>query len=148
MPAAGWDWEEWLLLTSAPRSDSVLIYDDHCPFCRRWVARFERWNRHQTVRAIPLHDAWAGTVSGKTRAELERAMHFVAADGRVFVGAGAVRELLRFVPWGWLPRAAFSLPGVMLVAERIYGLVAARRSRIGCGGKHCETGMAQSAEHG
>jgi predicted DCC family thiol-disulfide oxidoreductase YuxK len=126
----------------------VLIYDDHCPFCRKWVARFERWNRQQSVRPIPLHDARATTMSGKTRAELERAMHFVAADGRVFAGAGAVQELLRFVSWGWLPRAAFRLPGFMPVAERIYGLVAARRTRVGCGGKHCETGMAQPAKPG
>lgn len=136
------------MLTTADRLDPVLIYDDHCPFCRRWVARFERWNRHQTVRSIPLDDAWAGTVSGKTRAELERAMHFVTTDGRVFAGAGAVQELLRFVPWGWLPRAALSLPGFMPVAERIYGLVATGRTRVGCGGKHCETGMARPAEHG
>jgi predicted DCC family thiol-disulfide oxidoreductase YuxK len=136
------------LLTTVDRSDPVLIYDDDCPFCRRWVARFERWNRHQTVKPIPLHDPWAATVSGKTPAELARAMHFVAADGRVFAGAGAVQELLRFVPWGWLPRATFGLPGVMSAAERIYGFVAARRVRGGCGGKHCETGMAQPAEHG
>ena len=124
----------------------ALIYDDQCEFCRRWAARFERWDRSGEIRLIPLGEEIAATLSGRTRAQLEVAMHLVTADGGVFAGAAAVRELLRFVPWGWAARTAFRVPGAMRAADWAYRLIAARRQRIGCGGEHCTIPMARNAK--
>ncbi len=85
-----------------------------------------------------IYDAeCAAAMTGKSVAELERAMHLVRPDSTVFEGANAVREILRYTAWGWLPRALFRLPGAMLLADRVYAWVALRRQRIGCGGEHC-----------
>ncbi len=113
-----------------------VIYDAECAFCRRWALRFERWGADR-IALLPLQDERAATISGKTSAELERAMHLVKPDNTVFEGANAVREVLRYTAWGWLPRALFRLPGAMSVADRVYTWVALRRRRIGCGGEHC-----------
>ena len=115
----------------------MLIYDDQCDFCRRWSGRFARWTRRHSVRLVPLSDDRARALTGKTQVELERAMHLVTAEGAVFVGAAAVRELLALVPWGWVPRTAFRIPGAMRMADRVYVFVASRRQRSGCGGEHC-----------
>ncbi len=115
----------------------MLIYDDQCDFCRRWSGRFVRWTRRHPIRLVPLSEARAKALTGKTQVELERAMHLVTAEGTVFAGAAAVRELLALVPWGWAPRTAFRIPGAMRIADRAYRFVADRRQRNGCDGEHC-----------
>ena len=116
---------------------AVLVYDDQCDFCRGWVSRFRRWDRERAVELLPLREERAARLTGKTRGQLEQAMHLVDADGSVYAGATAVRELFRFVSWGVVPRAIFRLPGVLRLAERVYRMVAARRRRLGCAGRHC-----------
>ena len=115
-----------------------IIYDAECAFCRRWASRFKKWSGGADhIELLPLQDDRAVVMTGKPVAELERAMHLVRPDGTVFEGANAVREILRYLAWGWLPRALFRLPGAMLLADRVYAWVALRRRRIGCGGEHC-----------
>jgi predicted DCC family thiol-disulfide oxidoreductase YuxK len=128
------------------QSSFVVIYDDQCGFCGRWVARISQWDERHALRFIGLREPTATRLSGRTRAELERAMHLVTPDGAVFAGAAATRELFRVIPWGWLPRIAFALPGAMRVADRIYGWVVSRRRTIGCGGEHCSVRLASREE--
>ncbi len=123
---------------------AVLVYDDQCEFCRRWVSRFTRWDRERAVELLPLREERAVRLTGKSRDQLEQAMHLVDADGSVYAGATAVRELFRFVPWGGVPRAMFRLPGALRLADRLYRLVAAIRQRLGCPGVQC----ALVARHG
>ncbi len=113
-----------------------IIYDAECAFCCRWASRFKTWGADR-IELLPLQDARAAAMTGKSVAELERAMHLVQPDSTVFEGANAVREILRYTAWGWLPRALFHLPGAMLLADRVYAWGALRRRRIGCGGEHC-----------
>ncbi len=114
----------------------LIIYDAECAFCRRWATRFKKWSA-EGVEVLPLQDERALVMTGKATAELERAMHLVQPDNTVLEGANAVREILRYPAWGWLPRALFRLPGAMAIADRVYAWVALRRRRIGCGGEHC-----------
>ena len=104
----------------------VLIYDASCGFCRRWVGRLKRWDRHDRVRLLPLQDPSASALAGRPRHELERAAHLLRPDGAVFAGARAARELCRYLPGGWLPKAFFAIPGVMPAAERVYAWIARR----------------------
>ncbi len=115
-----------------------IIYDAECAFCRRWASRFKKWGGGaDRIELLPLQDERAAAMTGKSVAELERAMHLVRPDGTVFEGANAVREILRYPAWGWLPRSLFRFPGAMLLADRVYAWVALRRRRIGCDGEHC-----------
>ncbi len=123
----------------------TLIYDGECAFCLRWVDRFHRWTHEGSVRFLPLAEEEAPRLAGRTRAELLEAMHLVTPAGDVFAGAAAAREVLVYVPWGRFPRMVFRLPGGMLVANRVYRWVAARRRNIGCGGEHCQISVAPRA---
>ena len=104
----------------------ILIYDASCTFCRKWVFRVKRLDRRDLVRLVPMQDPTAEQTSGRSRAALEQAAHFVRPDGAVFAGAAAAREFFRYVPGGWLVRFALSMPGAMPVAERIYAWIARR----------------------
>ncbi len=125
----------------------VLIYDDDCEFCRRWAHRFRRWTRGDAL-LLPLQHQAAAEMSGRSRPELLAAMHVITAAGAVVAGAAAVREILHLVPWGWMPRMVFRLPGAMRIADRAYGWVAARRQHLGCGGEHCAAPMARGRRGG
>ncbi len=129
----------WMHSVERPAVDGAvpsIVYDAECAFCRRWASRFKKWSIDH-VELLPLQHTRATALTGRSVAELERAIHLVQPDGTVFEGAGAVREILRYPAWGWLPRALFGLPGAMLLADRVYAWVALRRRRIGCGGEHC-----------
>ncbi len=107
-----------------PPPPPTLIYDASCGFCRRWVARLKRWDRHDRVRLLPLQDPAAPALARRPREELERAAHLVRPDGAVFAGARAAREVFAYLPGGWLARAALAVPGAMPLAERLYAWVA------------------------
>ncbi len=102
----------------------TLIYDDACGFCRKWVRRFKRLDRRDAVALLPLQVPEAAAIAGRTRQALTLAVHLVRPDGAVFAGAAAVREAFRYVPGGSIVRAAFALPGVEPVAERVYAWIA------------------------
>lgn len=103
---------------------AVLVYDDSCALCRRWVGRVKRWDRRDLVRLLPLQDPSAPQLTRRPRDALRQAAHLVRPDGAVFAGAAAARELFRYLPLGWLGRAFFAIPGVLPVAERVYRWIA------------------------
>lgn len=113
-----------MLTVERPSPAPTLIYDASCGFCRRWVARLKRWDRHDRIRLLPLQDPAAPALAGRPREELERAAHLVRPDGAVFAGAWAAREVFAYLPGGWLPRAMLRLPGTMVVAQQLYDWVA------------------------
>ena len=112
----------------APRAPEAptLIYDGACGFCRRWVVRAKRLDVRDVVRMLPLQHETASQVSGRPAAQLRLAAHFVRADGAVYAGAAAARELSRYLRGGWIVRAVAAMPGVMLVAEGVYARIARR----------------------
>lgn len=109
-----------------PRERPLLIYDDRCDFCRRWVARLARWDRRQRIVLVSLWDQEAPALSGRPRAALREAIHVVRSDGAVFAGAAAAREAVGLLPGGAIVRWAARVPGVMPLAERAYRWIARR----------------------
>lgn len=97
---------------------------------------------------MPMREPAAVSIAGQPLNRLAEAMHLVLPDGSVFAGAAAARELTRFVPAlpGLTLRALFSLPGGMLVAGRVYRLVAGNRYRLGCEGGHCTLPLPAQAD--
>src|SRR5690606_26988507 len=114
-------------LASAAPSLPLVVFDGTCAFCRRWVAR---WLQHgegalhaAPFQALPLRRL------GLKRAQVERALALVEADGTRSFGAEAVfRALLhaRRAPVRWRARLGL-LPGVLQGAQWIYRGVAQRR---------------------
>lgn len=83
-----------------------------------------RWDRRAVVRYLPLQDPGAVEFTGRTRTELQRAVHLVRPDGAVFSGAAAARELFRYLPFGWIARIVLAVPGSLAIAERVYAWIA------------------------
>ena len=117
----------------------VVLYDGSCGVCRDWSRRLAGWDDAGRIRQMPYQER--GGVAGLpvlADAELDRALHVVLPDGQVARGARAVIALLPWLPGGrplgWLAR----LPGVAVVADRVYGAVARRRHRWGPGGGGCD----------
>jgi predicted DCC family thiol-disulfide oxidoreductase YuxK len=109
---------------------ATLLYDDDCGFCRWFADRIRRWER---AGALTFTSIQSGTGQELLRAvppELRLAtMHVVAADGRVWSGGEAARELLRVLPGGSLPAAlAGAFPET---TDRIYRLAVRHRTTFG-----------------
>jgi predicted DCC family thiol-disulfide oxidoreductase YuxK len=108
---------------SPPRSP-VLVFDDRCGFCRRWIGRLKRMDRDNQLDLLPLGDSRAPVLTGQPEQRLRKAAHLVRPDGAVFAGAAAAREVFRYLRGGWMVRGILSIPGAMPVAERAYAWVA------------------------
>jgi acetyl esterase len=105
----------------------TLIYDGECGFCRQSVDLVRRWDREHRLTVIPFQDQARVAAFGIPLPALAAAIHLVLPDGRVFAGADAAPEILRFLPGKrWLARA-FTVPGVLPAARRGYAWIARRR---------------------
>ena len=125
----------------AGECDGTLIYDGDCAFCKRCVALLEAWDPAGRLAFVPLQDTDAlAALPTIAREALEQAMHYVAKDGRIFVGAEALPALLKLMPGGpplaWL----FLIPGIPVLAKAVYRRVARNRHRLGCGSATCSLG--------
>lgn len=113
----------------------VVLYDGSCGVCRDWSRRLAAWDDTGRIRQMPYQerDGLAG-LPGIPDAELDRALHVVLPDGQVARGARAMIALLPWLPGGrplgWLAR----IPGVAVVADRVYDVVARHRHRLGPAG--------------
>jgi predicted DCC family thiol-disulfide oxidoreductase YuxK len=101
------------------------------------VERLKAWDRQNRLSFLPAQDrAVPIRFPGISREELKKSIHVVDSEGRVWMGARAVEELVRILPgwrWaGWL----FRLPLARPLAEAVYRLVARNRYRLSCH-EHC-----------
>jgi predicted DCC family thiol-disulfide oxidoreductase YuxK len=116
----------------------VLLYDGECGFCRDWIRRVQRWDRRHAIDYVPSQlRAGIPGLPALSDAALDRAVHLIFPDGRIYPGARSLPALLPLLPGGAPLALLMKVPGVQLVADRIYGWVAARRHRLGCGPGKC-----------
>lgn len=109
----------------------VVIYDGTCGLCRREVQRIRRWDRNGRFDLLDLHAPDLlnrfPQLSGQ---DLNAGMRLMMADGRAFVGADAIAEILRQLPgksWlAWLYR----IPIIGRPARVLYAWVARHRKRL------------------
>lgn len=108
-----------------------LFYDSECPFCRRQVARLQRWIGPGRIQYTPLASERAAERLGLPPAEMKSQMHFLSSDGRRFGGADALLELGRFLWWArplaWMGR----VPAITLGLRYLYRKLAERRHCFG-----------------
>lgn len=117
----------------ADRARAVLIYDGTCGLCRGGVSWLSR-------RAVSGHFEFLPCQAAERRARYPwmgegtclQAMQLILPDGRVLSGDAAIPEILRRLRgWRWLAQA-FRLPGMELLAPRLYAWVARHRYQISC----------------
>lgn len=105
----------------------LLIFDGDCGFCRAWI---ENWKRltGERVRYAPFQDA-AEQFPQVTREEFAAAVKLILPGGEVLSGARAVFTALASLPdRRWLLWIYDRLPGVGIVCETAYGVIARHRS--------------------
>jgi predicted DCC family thiol-disulfide oxidoreductase YuxK len=119
-----------------------LLYDGECPFCRREVALLKRFDRGDSlnledIAAVGFDPARYGLSRGEVASEL----HGIMPDGRMVRRVDALREAYRAVGLGWLVAPA-GLPGIHWMLDRMYGIFARNRVRLGSmfGGRCSESG--------
>ena len=106
---------------------ATLIYDGECGFCRQAVALVSKWDRERRLTLIPFQDQARVATFRIPLPALAAAMHLVLPDGRVLAGADAAPDVLRLLPGKrWLARA-FTIPGVLPMARRVYAWIARQR---------------------
>jgi predicted DCC family thiol-disulfide oxidoreductase YuxK len=118
---------------SAERARAVLIYDGTCGLCQDGMAWIARRAVKDRFEFLPCQAAERRTrypwMNERTCLE---AMHLILPDGRVLAGDAAIPEILkRLRGWRWLAQA-FRLPGVEIIAPRVYAWVARHRYQISC----------------
>lgn len=112
-------------------SQSVLLYDGECRYCRNWADRLRRMDKAGAITVLPAaeRDSLPGVPFIEPGA-LEQAVHLVLPDGRVETGSAAILAILGRLPrWRWAA-AVFRLPGAAWLADKAYRWVAARRHRL------------------
>ena len=107
----------------------LVAYDGDCGFCIWLLAGLLRWDRNGALRSIPLQGAEAAELLGDLDpAERMASWHLISPDGTRHSGGDAIAPLLRLLPGGSLPAAAFArfpaatTRGYRWVAEHRTGL--------------------------
>jgi len=116
-----------LYVNRPPEPVPLMLYDATCDFCCRWIARW-RIVTGDAIGYIPLQHA-SDRFPELPVTRLERAVHLVDLDGRVFSGAEAVFRTLARTSHAnrWLLWIYQNMPVVRRVMDRVYGWVARNR---------------------
>jgi predicted DCC family thiol-disulfide oxidoreductase YuxK len=115
--------------TSTVRRLPLLIYDGDCGFCIYWVRYWQRFTGDRVAYA-PYQEV-AAQFPEIPVAAFQRAVQYVAPDGRIASGAEAALLTLSHVDgkgfWLTLYR---HVPGFAAIAERMYAFVASHRAAL------------------
>ncbi len=110
----------------------VLLYDDHCKFCRASAALVQAWDREQRLDFLPLSDPLAASLLAPM-AEDERmqSIHVVQPDGSITSAGDAFLSLCALLPAAsWLANASESAEPVASATKAIYLGVAKIRGSL------------------
>jgi predicted DCC family thiol-disulfide oxidoreductase YuxK len=121
-----------------PRGDSgeepaaerwLVLYDADCGLCMWILAGLLRWDRARRLRPIALQRPEAdGLLADLAAAQRMASWHLVSPTGARVSGGGALPPLLRLLPAGRAPAAAFArFPAL---TDRAYRWVADHRSQL------------------
>ena len=118
----------------------AIVYDGDCAFCTRSLRALQRLGGRGVMHLYDSHasELIAARFPMLADADFDNAMFAVTADGSVFRGYFAFKELLRKLPAAWPLLLLCDLPGAGVIGPWIYAWVARNRTRLGCGSEVCE----------
>ena len=114
-----------LFLDLEPRP-LIVVFDDSCGFCGRWVQWFRRLDWLRGIEFIPGSDASALARLGIPREDADRALQLIRAGHRS-EGFDAVVGVLEYLPLSFLWAPLLRLWPTPTIGRRVYQHVAARR---------------------
>lgn len=95
------------------------------------MCRALKLDRRERLQAVAFQNADILAHHGLTKAEAERALHVIDAQGAIHKAGKAVGTVLAELPFLWPLAHLWKLPGFSAVADALYYFVAARRDRLG-----------------
>jgi predicted DCC family thiol-disulfide oxidoreductase YuxK len=109
-----------------PRIRGVVLYDDSCGFCRRWIPFWRGTLARRGFAIAPLQDRRLALGD----AELLQDLRLLLPDGRQVVGAEVYRYVMRRVWWAYPLYIVAATPGFRQVFDAGYRAFADNRFRI------------------
>ena len=107
----------------------MVLYDADCGFCKWLLAGLLRWDRAERLRPLALQRPAADELlSDLGPAERMASWHLISPTGTRRSGGAALAPLLRLLPRGRVPAAAFAR--FPKLTERGYRWVAEHRSQL------------------
>jgi predicted DCC family thiol-disulfide oxidoreductase YuxK len=112
-----------------PTAPWLVLYDAECGFCKWLLDSLLRWDRAARLRPVALQQPDADQLlADLAPAERMASWHLISPSGARRSGGAAVPPLLRLLPGGRVPAAAFArFPGL---TDRGYRWVAEHRSHL------------------
>jgi predicted DCC family thiol-disulfide oxidoreductase YuxK len=87
----------------------LVLYDADCGLCRALLAGLLHWDRGRQLQPLALQSPEADALlAGLAPAERLASWHLVSPAGQRYSGGGALPPLLRLLPGGRAPAAAFA----------------------------------------
>jgi predicted DCC family thiol-disulfide oxidoreductase YuxK len=110
------------------KGQSVVLYDQHCGFCKWSLEKILAWDRSKRLRPVPIQSEEGERLLAGVDPEVRLdSWHLVSSDGKLFSAGAAAEPLARILPWGRPLAAVFgAFPGL---TERAYRYVAGHRNR-------------------
>lgn len=114
-----------------PPGRYLVLYDGRCRFCVAGMKKLLALAPKGTVEAVDFQQPGVlDQLPGVSHAACMRRMHLVTPTGYVYGGFEAAVQALTLRPvLGWLARAYY-LPGVRLLLDLLYAVIAANRYRL------------------
>ena len=102
-----------------PQTQSIVIYDGECAFCRRQISRIRRKDTHGKFAFVPrqtpgIEDRFPQLA----QSDFNTGMRLVATDGRIFIGADAVYHIVQELPFWRRVAWLYRVPGIHTLANR------------------------------
>jgi protein-S-isoprenylcysteine O-methyltransferase Ste14/predicted DCC family thiol-disulfide oxidoreductase YuxK len=116
---------------TSPPGRTIVIYDGHCKFCVPGAKQLAQLAKPGSVELVSFQEPRAlERFPGINYDACMRMMYLVTPDGRVYGGfEAAVRAVATRPIWGWIAYGYY-LPGVRLLFDTAYAIIAANRYRI------------------
>jgi protein-S-isoprenylcysteine O-methyltransferase Ste14/predicted DCC family thiol-disulfide oxidoreductase YuxK len=116
---------------TTPPGRYVVLYDGYCRLCAGGAKQLVALGGPGALHKVSFQDPGVlDSFPGVSHAACMRQMYLVAPDGRVFGGFEAAVQAVATRPLvGWLAYGYY-LPGVRLLLDGVYTLVAANRYRL------------------
>ena len=107
----------------------LVLYDSDCGFCMWLLAGLLRWDRRDRLQPVSLQSPEAERLlPDLDEAERMRSWHLISPDGSRNSAGPAIAPLLRLLPGGTVPAAAFAR--FPCLTARGYRWVADNRSAL------------------
>lgn len=118
---------------------NLLIFDGDCGFCTRSRDFLAKIDHDDRITLLPLQAPTAWEVSGRSYEQLKESLYWIGEDGTRATGAEAVNAALSVAIDNPLPNDVYRMiPGMRALQERVYGWVAAHRSKLPGATPWCE----------